>query len=322
MRRGTGRSDRDHGGLMPGCGGVPGLFGHMEPRSPTSLPGTPSVGGCIRFASHPRRDASYRGGACSPGWGAKGCLERRRSACSVGPALTDQPPVADPTRRSSSGRVEDAARRRATTRWRIAIAVAVVALLAIGGFLLFGGDEPLIDGPSGPGEFSFDLTGVKASATSKTPPAELKDAVREASTGVKETMDELYLRAFVDTDSWGDYASAYELFDGAAAVRAERDSEVLTLGTDASDGLRSPDPDDRHALGGGPDRPEGCPDDAPSRRSSSWRTVRSRTARPPRSPAPGPSSCDQVDGTWKIYAYRVDRDDEDAAAPSPSGSPS
>ena len=30
----------------------------------------------------------------------------------------------------------------------------------------------------------------------------------------------------------------------------------------------------------------------------------------------------QVDGVWKIYAYRVDRDDQAGAAPSPSGSPS
>lgn len=248
-------------------------------------------------------------------------MERRRSACSVGPALTDQPPVADPTRRSSSGRVEDAARRRATTRWRIAIAVAVVALLAIGGFLLFGGDEPLIDGPSGPGEFSFDLTGVKASATSKTPPAELKEAVREASTGVKVTMDELYFRAFVDTDSWGDYASAYEQFDGAAAVRAERDSEVLTLGTDASEVYETLTPTTGTLSVAVLTDPKDVPTSAiaevefvaDGQKQDGTSTQISST---------GSFFLHQVDGTWKIYAYRVDREDEDAAAASPSGSPS
>ena len=30
----------------------------------------------------------------------------------------------------------------------------------------------------------------------------------------------------------------------------------------------------------------------------------------------------QVDGTWRIFAYDVDRDDVEAEAPSPSGSPS
>jgi hypothetical protein len=29
-----------------------------------------------------------------------------------------------------------------------------------------------------------------------------------------------------------------------------------------------------------------------------------------------------VDGAWRIFAYQVDRDDVEAAAPSPSGSPS
>jgi hypothetical protein len=249
-------------------------------------------------------------------------LERCRSACSVGPALTDQPPVADPTRRSSSGRVEDAARRRAATRWRIAIAVAVVALLAIGGFLLFGGDVSLIDnGPTGPGEFAFDLKGVRASATSKTPPAELRDAVREAGTGVKATMDELFFRAFVDTDSWGDYASAYELFDGPAAERAEEDAEVLTLGTDASDVFEALTPATSTLsvaiLTNLKDVPSTAVAEvqflADAEKKDGTSTQISST---------GSFFLRQVDGVWRIFAYRVDRGDEEAVAPSPSGSPS
>jgi hypothetical protein len=249
-------------------------------------------------------------------------LERCRSACSVGLALTDQPPVADPTRRSSSGRVEDAARRRAATRWRIAIAVAVVALLAIGGFLLFGGDVSLIDnGPTGPGEFAFDLKGVRASATSKTPPAELRDAVREAGTGVKATMDELFFRAFVDTDSWGDYASAYELFDGPAAERAEEDAEVLTLGTDASDVFEALTPATSTLsvaiLTNLKDVPSTAVAEvqflADAEKKDGTSTQISST---------GSFFLRQVDGAWRIFAYRVDRGDEEAVASSPSGSPS
>jgi hypothetical protein len=235
--------------------------------------------------------------------------------------LTDQPSVADQTRRSSTGRVEDAARRRAAARWRIVIAVAVVALLAIGGFLLFGGDVPLIDEPSGPAEFSFDLKGLKASATSKTPPSELRDTVQEASTGVKATMDELYFRAFVDTDSWGDYTSAYELFEGEAAASAEADTEVLTLGPTANDdfeALASPSGTLTIAvLTGKKDMPETAVAEvqflANAQRKDGTSTEISSS---------GSFFLRQVDGAWRIFAYRVDRDDQAAGDPSPTGSPS
>ena len=58
---------------------------------------------------------------------------------------------------------------------------------------------------------------------------------QEAGAGVKETMDELYFRAFVDQGSWGDYEAAFELFEGGAAASAESDTEVLTLGSTAND---------------------------------------------------------------------------------------
>jgi hypothetical protein len=207
-------------------------------------------------------------------------------------------------------------------RRRAAVAIGVVAVLVIAGFLLFGGEKPLIPGGhAGPGEFSFHLAGVQASPVTLTPPPQLKDTAREAGAGIKATMDELYFRAFVDTGSWGDYGAAFELFDGDAQARAEADEEVLTLGATAKD--------DFETIEG----PSGLltivvqtnKKDAPvtaiaevqfqadaQRKDDSTTQISSV----------GSFFLRQVDGAWKIFAYRVDRDDQAAAAPSSSGSPS
>jgi hypothetical protein len=236
--------------------------------------------------------------------------------------LTDQPSAAEPARRSRTDRGDDAARRRATARWRAAIAVVVLALLTIGGFLLFGGNVPLIDDGSGaPGEFGFELLSVQASATSHTQPSQLRDTVQEAGAGVKATMDELYFRAFVDTGSWGDYRAAYELFDGQAAARAEADAEVLTLGPTANDDFEALNPTTRTlsiaVLTDLKDVPATAIAEvrfsADAQRTDDTATQISSN---------GSFFLRRVDGAWRIFAYRVDRDDRAVAAPSPTGSPS
>lgn len=248
-------------------------------------------------------------------------MEDPRTACSLGPALTDQPPAVDPTRRSPSSRVDNAARRRATVRLRVAIGVVVVALLAIGGFLLLGGDVPLVDGKDAPGEFSFDLKGFRASVTSRTPPPELRDTAREAGAGVKETMDELYLRAFVDTDSWGDYGAAFALFDGPAAARAEADAEILTLGPDASEIYETLTPTSKTlAIAVLTDRK-----DAPATAIAEVQFLadaRLKDGTSTEISSKGAFFLRQVGGMWKVFAYRVDRDDQAAQEQSPTGSPS
>ena len=202
------------------------------------------------------------------------------------------------------------------------IAVVVVALLAVGGFLLFGGDVPLIDeGPNGPGEFSFDLKGVKASAVSRTPPSELRDTVREVGTEVKATMDELYFRAFVDTGSWGDYAPAYELFDGPAAARAERDGEILTLGQDASELYEVLEPTTGTlsvaVLTDAEDAPSTAIAEVTFRADAQKKDGTSTEIS-----STGSFFLRRVGGEWRIFAYRVDREDEASAGSSPTGSPS
>jgi hypothetical protein len=203
------------------------------------------------------------------------------------------------------------------------VGAGVVAVLVVGGILLAGGDVPLIpDGPHGPSSFSFDLAGnVQVSATSRTPPAQLGDVAREAGDDVKETMDQLYFNAFVDTDQWGDYAEAFALFDGQAAASAERDADVLTLGPTAGDRYETVDPTSGSlsisVLTNAKDAPVSAVAEveflAEATATDGSTTEIAST---------GSFYLRQVDGTWRIFAYRVDRDDSTAAAPSASGSPS
>jgi hypothetical protein len=236
--------------------------------------------------------------------------------------LTDQPSAADPARRSPAGRADEAARRRATTRRRAAVAIGVVAVLVIAGFLLFGGKVPLVpDNHAGPGEFSFHLGNVQASPITATPPSELKDTAREAGTGIKETMDELYFRAFVDTGSWGDYGAAFDLFDGAAKTRAEADIDVLTLGPTANDDVEALSaPSGTLTISVLTDKK-----DAPSTAVAEVQFLADAQRKDNTTiqiSSIGSFFLRQVDGAWRIFAYRVDRDDQATAAPSPSGSPS
>jgi hypothetical protein len=203
------------------------------------------------------------------------------------------------------------------------VGAGVVAVLVVGGILLTGGDVPLIpDGPHGSSSFSFDLAGnVQVSPTSRTPPAQLSDVAGEAGDGVKETMDQLYFNAFVDSDQWGDYAEAFALFDGQAAASAEQDADVLTLGLTAGDRYETLNPTSGSlsisVLTNAKDAPVSAVAEveflAEATATDGSTTEIAST---------GSFYLRQVDGTWRIFAYRVGRDDSTAAAPSASGSPS
>ena len=237
--------------------------------------------------------------------------------------MTQQPPAADVARRSPTSRAEDSARRRTIARRRIAVAVAGVAVVAIATILLSGGKVPLIDaGPGGPDGFSFRLGKVQATTISTTPRSELNDVAREAGAGVKETMDELFFRAFVDQGSWGDYEAAFELFEGGAVARAGSDAEVLTLGSTANDDFEALD----EASGTLTVSVLTDAKDAPVRAVAQVEfeaTVEARGGGPSTQVVSvGSFFLREVEGAWRIFAYEVDRDDVYAAVTGPSGSPS
>jgi hypothetical protein len=195
-------------------------------------------------------------------------------------------------------------------------------VLGVGGYLLLGGDVPGVPGePDGPNGFGFDLGNVQASPITDTPPSQLLETARRAATGVKDTMDELYFRAFVDPGSWGDYGAAFELFDGETAARAEADVEVLTLGPTANERferLRAPGGTLTIAvLTDAKDAPVTAVAEvrflANAERTDGTATEISSI---------GAYFLREVDGAWRIFAYRVDRDDRAVEAASPTGSPS
>lgn len=196
-------------------------------------------------------------------------------------------------------------------------------MVAIAAILLSGGKVPLIDnGPEGRDGFSFQLGKVHATTMSRTPRSELNDVAREAGAGVKETMDELYFRAFVDQGSWGDYEAAFELFEGRAASRAGSDAEVLTLGSSASDDFEALDEASGtlsvSVLTDAKDAPVSAVAQVEFEATVEARGGGTST----QVVSIGSFFLRQVEGAWRIFAYEVDRDDVEAAATSPSGSPS
>ena len=196
-------------------------------------------------------------------------------------------------------------------------------MVAVAAILLSGGKVPLIDrGSDGPDEFSFQLGKVQATTISSTPRSELNDVARQAGAGVKETMDELYFLAFVDQGSWGDYEAAFELFEGRAATSAGSDAEVLTLGSTASDEFEALD-------GASGTLTVSVLTDAKDAPVSAIAQVEFEATVQARGGGTstqvvsiGSFFLRQVEGAWRIFAYEVDREDVEAAATSPSGSPS
>jgi hypothetical protein len=236
--------------------------------------------------------------------------------------LTDQRPAADPERRSRTTRAADSARRRTIARRRIAVGVGGVAVVAIAAFLLTRGDGPLLGGDDGPGGFSFELGKVQATPITRTPPPELHDTALEAGTGVKETLDELYLRAFVDEGAWGDYGAAFELFEGSAAARAESDQEVLTLGSTAADSFDSIEaPAGTLTISVLTDRQD-APVSAVATVAFEATAQAAGGGTSTQVVSTGTFFLREVDGAWRIFAYDVDRDDVETSGPSPTGSPS
>lgn len=194
-------------------------------------------------------------------------------------------------------------------------------LVVVAGFLLLGGDVPLIgDSDHGASGYSFDLNRVKASPISDTKAADLQDVAEDAGADVKATMDELYFQAFVDEGAWGDYGALYELFEGKAATNAERDTDALTLGATADEVYRSIEPTvgtlTVTVLTDGRDRPATAIAEVDFRAEAQRRDGSSTTVS-----SAGSFFLRPVDGEWRVFAYRLTRDEEPAETTSPTEEP-
>lgn len=203
---------------------------------------------------------------------------------------------------------------------RIAIGVAVVAIVAVGAVLLLGGDDGslLPGGDEGPSEFSFDLRRVRAVPVGDRPAAQLQDEADEAAEAVKATMDRLYFSAFVDEGAWGSYEDAFALFQGPAVDGAREDVDALTLGTAATDeyaGVADPAGTLQVTV-------------LTNERDAAVTAIALVTFHVDAELSTGGSSRVTSEGSfflrptdegWLIFGYRVDRESEAAASPSPTG---
>ena len=230
----------------------------------------------------------------------------------------DQPP-ASPERSSHADRADDDERRRAL--WlRIGAGVAVLALLVVAGIFLLGDGGP----GAGPGEdlgptgFSFELKRAKAAPVSEQLPADLQDVADEAAEAVKATMDHFYFGAFVNRDGWGSFEEAFALLQDPAASSADADADVLTIGTTASEDYESVD------------EPAGSlnvvvlTNEEDVAISAIARVVFRMDAQlasggTTRITSTGSYFLRPGDEAWEIFAYSVDRNEEEAAVlPSPT----
>lgn len=251
-------------------------------------------------------------------------LDRRRYPSR---GLSTEPETSRPSEANSTPRrVSSSSKRAAVARRRaIVIAIAALVLAGAGVYLLTGGRDGdglggIIGDPGPPTpEFAFELKRVVPETTSETPSRQLRNEAGEVADGVKSTLDELYYDGFVEHDTWGDFGEIEELFDGGARDQAEADLDTITLGASGSETytfLRPArgtvvvdvltDPADRPVLALASVRFVGTAE----AEDGTFTSVRSS----------GSFFLRHVEGGWKIYAYRVERDDRSAKGPSASGS--
>lgn len=229
----------------------------------------------------------------------------------------DQPPAA-PERTSRTERADDAERRRSLGP-RIGAGVAVLALVVVAGIFLLGDGGP----GTGPGEdlgptgFSFELKRAKAAPVTELLPVDLQDEADEAAEAVKATMDHFYFNAFVNEDGWGSYEEAFALLQDPAASNAGAHTDVLTLGASA--------PEDYEAV----EEPVGTlnvvvlTNEEDVAISAIARVVFRVDAQLASGGTTNITSTGSyflrpADEGWAIFAYSVDRNEEEAAEPSPT----
>ncbi|MEP6477045.1 MAG: hypothetical protein ABJC60_07205 [Actinomycetota bacterium] len=134
---------------------------------------------------------------------------------------------------------------------KIAIAVAVIGAVVVGGNLVFGGSDEK-PGPNGtttvdPTTPSFDFRvspALVVPVSDEQKRKKLEAAATAASTEVAAVMDTIYTESFLDPSSWdgAHYDDAWAQFTEDAATQAQADADMLTAGTGAGDSYDTIEP--------------------------------------------------------------------------------
>jgi hypothetical protein len=205
-------------------------------------------------------------------------------------------------------------------RRRLFGGIAAVAVLGGGAYLLLSGGKveiPFVDSPP-PVTFTFDDVTVAAAPTSTNKGSLPERRADKAGEQVATVLNSLYTVAYVEDDYWGDYGDAWSLFEDDAAQQAESDLPTLTLGPQAGDLYEkvAASPSSTLAITVLTDRR-----DQPI--SAIAQVVFEAEAKL----RGGGASAITSEGSfflrpsgdeWLIYAYEVDRNEEETAPSSPS----
>jgi hypothetical protein len=146
---------------------------------------------------------------------------------------------------SNAGRTTKTADRSKVARNRIiaGVVAAVVVLVAI--FVLTRGGDILFvsnDNPP-PGKVNFQLKNSTFIATQLQGDIQAqKDRAKATAIEVRNQLDVLFDKAYVDPGSWGDTGEIGSLFTDAAKAQLKDDVATITLGANAGDTYDSVDP--------------------------------------------------------------------------------
>ena len=208
--------------------------------------------------------------------------------------------------------------------------VAAVIAVVIAVVLLGGGDVlPNIIGPDRPEtpEFAFETAKVTAIPTrTDAKDGELDTKAEPVAGEVEDTMDALYIGAFLDPANWqeGAYDDVWELFEPGAGAEAQAQVDTLTAGTGAGDAFDEIQP----TLG---TLQMKVLFDQEDQAFSAVAIVRfgargkSKVGPDVRIRSEGQFVFEQLDGDWKVVSFKVLRHNdllEPPASASASGSPS
>jgi hypothetical protein len=212
-------------------------------------------------------------------------------------------------------------RRRAIVGGGLAVVVvgALILLAVIGGGGPLGGFIGSSTPPAPP--MKFKVTKIVPVTTTKTRARKVLGAVKPVAADIEEAMNDLYYGTFVNPKDWDHYDDVFgDVMNGDAQDQANDQIDGLTLGKDAGDIYESVDPGDSRltikVLTDTSDNPveaiavasfQGLAKHDDGSYSKVFST--------------GSYFFKHEDGGWKIFAFKVGRNEKKTKAPaSASGS--
>ena len=198
------------------------------------------------------------------------------------------------------------------------VAVILVFLVRGGG----GDNGPFTPDPETP-PFAFEtskLLVVPTNADANTDTLDTKAKI--PANDIQEIMNALYINAFLDPSNWqdGSYDDVWTLFDTGSGTEAQTQVDTLTAGTGAGDAFDTILPTGTSTL---KMKVLFDPKDLPYSVVAIVKfkaTGSGKDGQELQMVSKGQYVFQRVDGSWKVVSFRVVRNDEQQAAPSPSAS--